>query len=68
MEGYKRALHGICEADNKLIHALQMKAEREAALLEKEAAKQQAAYLHKAIEGRCLDCLLLHHGKIAQIK
>ena len=30
---------------------LQMQAEREAALLEREAAKQQAAYLEKAIEG-----------------
>ena len=51
-----------------MIHALQMKAEKEAALLEKEAAKQQAAYLQKAIEGRCSDCSPLHHGKIAQIR
>jgi len=48
-------------------YALQMKAEREAALLEKEAAKQQAAYLHKAIEGWCSDCSPLHHGTIALI-
>ena len=43
---------------------LQMQAEREAALLEREAAKQQAAYLKKAIEGVFTSqaCLPIHRS------